>query len=137
MGSCQPLSGQHTQKNCCPSSPKPIKIEKINKSKMLKIASVLVFGLLGSCMGDTHEYVPYANYYDTYTPGSTVTGGTVIYPRTNEPLSYIFNEPSTWIGLANAGYTTIVGLAVNQRRIEVCDKVNEILNVPSLTVSTA
>ena len=42
---------------------------------------VLVFGLLGSCMGDTHEYVPYANYYDTYTPGSTVTGGTVIYPR--------------------------------------------------------
>ena len=42
---------------------------------------VLVFGLLGSCIGDTHEYVPYANYYDTYTPGSTVTGGTVIYPR--------------------------------------------------------
>lgn len=103
---------------------------------MLKIASVLVFGLLGSCMGDTHEYVPYANYYDTYTPGSTVTGGTVIYPRTNEPLSYIFNEPSTWIGLANAGYTTIVGLAVNQRRIEVCDKVNEILNVANIATST-
>ena len=40
---------------------------------------VLVFGLLGSCMGDTHEYVPYANYYDTQA--STVTGGTVIYPR--------------------------------------------------------
>jgi len=101
---------------------------------MLKIASVLVFGLLGSCMGDTHEYVPYANYYDTQA--STVTGGTVIYPRTSEPLRYIFNEPSTWIGLANAGYTTIVGLAVNQRRIDVCNKVNEILNVANIATST-
>ena len=43
--------------------------------------------------------------------------------RTSEPLRYVFNEPSTWIGLANAGYTTIVGLAVNQRRIDVCNKV--------------
>ena len=43
--------------------------------------------------------------------------------RTSEPLRYVFNEPSTWIGLANAGYTTIVGLAVNQRRVDVCNKV--------------
>ena len=47
----------------------------------------------------------------------------LIWPRTTEPLRYIFNEPSTWIGLANAGYTTIVGLAVNQRRVDVCNKV--------------
>jgi len=93
--------------------------------KMMLLKATLVTALMGFAMGDQ-------SYLDTQFGvrdsgyGHHSSGAAGIDPIT----------AAAGIGVLNAGYSTLWGLSNAQRNRDVCNKVNEMLNVGDLATQT-
>lgn len=92
---------------------------------MMLVKATLMAALLGMALGDQHPYTP----YDPVQHNFGVRQAADIDPLV----------ASLGIGALNAGYTTVVALNNAAKTRDVCNKMNEVLNVGNLgtVVTTA
>lgn len=105
---------------------------------------MLVLGMASASLAQdvtAQQYNPATDYSSNYTPG--LAPQFPFNPQFNHAFGskqgLNIDDPFTVAALTgglNAAYTTIVGLTVNSRTTDVCNKVNDILGVSDLATST-
>lgn len=85
---------------------------------MMLVKATLMAALLGMALGDQNPYTPYDPVQHNFGVRQTAD---------IDPL-----VASLGIGALNAGYTTVVALNNAAHTRDVCNKVNEMLNVADL-----